>query len=75
MPKTFSPKPVMISTSEAAAMFSVASGTLCNWRSQRKKGPRWFRVGRKILYKVEDLENFFTSEPCLTLDSLPENQQ
>ena len=71
MPKPFSPKPVMISTSEAAAMFSVAGGTLQNWRSQ-KKGPRYFRCSRKILYRVEDLEDFFTSTPVLTIDSLPE---
>ena len=73
--KTITQKPIMISTGEAAAMFSVASGTLQNWRSQ-KRGPKFFRVnrGRKILYKVEDLEDFFTSEPVLTLDSLPESR-
>ncbi len=73
MPKPFSPKPVMISTSEAAAMFSVASGTLCNWRS-KLQGPRFYRINRKILYKVEDLEDFFTSTPVLTIDSLPERR-
>jgi len=71
MPKTFSPRPVMVSTGEAAAMFSVAGGTLQNWRSQ-KKGPKFFKVNRKILYRVEDLEKFFTSTPVLTFDNLSE---
>lgn len=75
MAKNFSPKPVMVSTREAAAMYSVASGTLQNWRSSRKTGPRWFCIGRKILYKVSDLEDFFTANPVLTMDSLPENRQ
>ncbi len=74
MSKTTSQKPMMISTQEAAAMFSIASGTLQNWRSLAK-GPRFFRVNRKILYKMEDLEDFFTANPVLTVDSLPEDRQ
>ena len=71
MSKASTQKAVMVSTGEAAAMFSVAGGTLQNWRSQ-KKGPKFFRVRRKVLYRVDDLEDFFTSTPVLTLDSLPE---
>lgn len=71
MPKPFSPKPVMISTSEAAAMFSVASGTLQNLRS-KKRGCRYYKVGRAVRYKISDLEEFFSQNPVLTIDSFPE---
>lgn len=64
----------MVTTQEAAHLFSVSSGTLQNWRSL-KHGPKFFRTGRKVLYRVEDLENFFTSNPVLTIDSLPEVQR
>ncbi len=60
----------MVDRREAGEMFSVASGTLANWLSQ-KRGPRAYKVGRKVLYRVDDLENFFTSTPILTTDSLP----
>lgn len=63
----------MVSTIEAAEIFSTSPGTLQNWRSL-KRGPRFFRVGRKCLYKLADLEEFFTKEPVLTVDSLPEAQ-
>lgn len=59
----------MVSTQEAALLFSVSPGTLQNWRSL-KRGPRFFRVNRKILYYVNDLEAFFTQCPILTTDSI-----
>jgi len=63
------PKKKMLSPSLAAELYSVSPGTLSNWRSQ-KKGPRFFRVGAKILYLVTDLDSFFTSEPVVTCDSI-----
>ena len=71
--KVFSAR--MVSTIEAAELFSVSTGTLQNWRSLKNRGPRYFKVGRKILYKLSDLEEFFTANPVLTLDSLPEGQR
>jgi hypothetical protein len=64
----------MLSPNQAGEMFSVSPGTLANWRSL-KKGPRFYKVNRKILYKLEDLEDFFTSNPILTDASLPEGKQ
>jgi len=43
-------------------------GTLRNWRSQCK-GPRFFRVGRKVIYRPQDIEDFLFSHPILTQDS------
>jgi hypothetical protein len=48
---------------------SISEGTLANWRWQ-KKGPRYYRVGRKIIYKVADIEAWLFSRPVLTIDSL-----
>jgi len=62
-------KKMMVCPEEAAALFSISRGTLANWRTA-KKGPRFYRVSRKILYKIEDLEEFFTSTPVLTIDSI-----
>ena len=67
------PKKKMVSPNEAALIFSVSPGTLGNWRSA-KRGPKFFKVGHKVLYQLDDLENFFTSTPVLTTDSLPEGQ-
>jgi hypothetical protein len=52
----------MVSPNEAANLFSISPGTLGNWRSA-KRGPRFFKVGSKVLYRVEDLEKYFTSNP------------
>lgn len=43
-------------------------GTLRNWRSQGK-GPRYFRVGRKVIYRPQDIEMFLFSHPVLTNDA------
>lgn len=68
MQKDF-PKKMMVSPNEAARIFSVSPGTLGNWRSA-KRGPKFFKIGAKVLYRVDDLETFFTSTPVLTVDSL-----
>ena len=62
-------QPRMVSTIKAAELFSTSPGTLQNWRSL-KKGPKFFRVNRKILYALDDLEGYFTREPVLTSDSI-----
>lgn len=45
-------------------------GTLANLRS-RKQGPKFFKVGRKVVYLLGDIEKWLTSQPVLTKDSLP----
>ncbi|MCX5914215.1 MAG: DNA-binding protein [Deltaproteobacteria bacterium] len=59
----------MVSRKEAAAMYSMAPGTLANWLSQRC-GPRAFKVRGRVLYRLEDLEVFFCAHPILTTDSV-----
>ena len=59
----------MLGPLEVKDRYSVPVGTLANWR-WAKKGPRYFKVNRKILYRLEDLEDFFTANPVLTIDSI-----
>jgi hypothetical protein len=54
-------------TPTIAKMFGVAVGTLQNLRSQGR-GPRYYRVGRKILYRIEDVKAWVFSNPQMTLD-------
>ena len=62
----------MIGPREVESLYSIPVGSLANLRSLRK-GPKFYKVNRKVLYKLEDLEEFFTSNPVLTTDS-PEIQ-
>jgi len=59
----------MVSPNEAAIIFSISPGTLGNWRSA-KRGPKYFKVGHKVLYNLADLEAYFTAQPVLTVDSI-----
>jgi hypothetical protein len=55
--------------SEAATFAKADEGHLANLRSQ-KRGCRFFKLGRKVLYDKQDFENWVRSSPVLTIDSL-----
>ena len=63
--KILSPKDVV----ENYPALTTSEGTLANWRTQ-KRGPRYFRVSRKIVYRASDIEDFLFRNPVLTLDSM-----
>lgn len=42
---------------KAAAYLNVAPKTLANWRSMGK-GPKFCRLGRRVVYRVDDLRQF-----------------
>ena len=46
-----------------------SEGVLANWRN-KKVGPRYFKVGRKVVYRPEDIEAFLFRNPVLTIDSV-----
>lgn len=48
---------------------TTSEGTLGNWRNQ-KRGPKFYKVSRKIIYRPEDIENFLFQNPVLTIDSV-----
>jgi len=59
----------MLSETEVAERHEIAQSTLRSWRTQRK-GPRYYKVGRTVRYRIEDLDAFFAGVPVETMDSL-----
>jgi hypothetical protein len=51
-----------------AKIYEISAGTLANLRWMGK-GPKYFKVGRKVLYRFEDFENWLFSNPVMTLDA------
>ena len=45
----------LLTTNEAAQRVNVPAATLRWWRHQ-SRGPRSFRLGRRVMYKVADLD-------------------
>jgi hypothetical protein len=45
---------------EAAALLAVSPSTLRAWRSQ-SRGPRFSRLGRRVVYRLRDLEGFLSA--------------
>jgi len=43
---------------EAAKILGIAVQTLRNWRHQGDVGPVYRKVGRRVIYMIEDLEKF-----------------
>ena len=58
----FSTKAVM-QTDEAAHYLGLAAQTLCKWRCSGG-GPRFIRLGRKVVYRIKDLDAFLESRVC-----------
>lgn len=56
---------------EASFLCGTTPGTLANMRS-RKVGPRYHKLGKKIIYLRKDLEAWVRQEPINTLDSIRE---
>mgnify|MGYP002399188997 CR=1 FL=1 len=48
---------------------TASEGTLANWRCQ-KRGPRYYKVSRGVLYDPDDIEAVLYRNPVLTLDSV-----
>ena len=44
-------------------------GTLANLRCQ-KRGIRYYKMGRKVVYRPEDIEAFLFQNPVQTIDSI-----
>jgi hypothetical protein len=56
---------------EVEILYPVTAGTLANLRTDKRgpRGPLFHRVGRKVIYKVEDIEAWLFSNPVQTADS------
>lgn len=61
-------KPIFIAATRVEEFFpGLNPKTLANLRSQGR-GPRFFKVGRKVFYRLEDLEAWLTRQPVRTAD-------
>ena len=54
---------------EVSEMYGLSVGTLANMRTA-KKGPKYYKFGRKVLYDLAEFEAFIKSHPVLTIDDL-----
>lgn len=59
-----------LDTPEAAEFLRLSPGTLEVWRC-KGRGPRFRKLGRKVFYTKEDLEEFINSYVVEISDSLP----
>ncbi len=48
----------MLDTKSAAAYLNVSPGTLTNWRSSRMRRVPYVKIGRRVLYKKSDLDQY-----------------
>jgi len=55
-------------TQEAAAYLGVRPNTLEVWRS-KNKGPRYYKLGTRVIYDRDDLEAFLASRSIDTMES------
>jgi hypothetical protein len=60
-----------LTAEDLAAEYRLSAGHLANLRC-KGLGPSFYRVGRKILYDVVEVDRWIRSQPVLTKDSLPE---
>jgi excisionase family DNA binding protein len=54
------PRPDLLTITEAAALLRAPVATLRYWR-HLGTGPRSFRLGRRVLYRRDDLNNWIQS--------------
>ncbi|HJA75976.1 MAG TPA: DNA-binding protein [Candidatus Desulfovibrio gallistercoris] len=52
-------------------MYGVKTCTLARWRC-KKVGPRYAKLGSRVMYDIEDLEDWFASRCVHTRDSAPQ---
>jgi len=58
-----------MNTDEAAEFLGIKANTLEVWRT-KKKGPQYSKIGRRVLYDINDLEAYFTANRVHTCDSI-----
>ena len=63
-----------LNTEEAAAYLDIRPNTLEVWRCKHK-GPRYSKIGTRVLYDVNDLESFFTARAVETMESAPKGRR
>lgn len=57
-----------LNTQEAATYLGIQPNTLEVWRCKHK-GPRYAKIGSRVLYDPDDLEAFFAARSVTTRDT------
>lgn len=61
-PATLGYRPnMLLTTEEAAAYIGLSARTLSTWRSTGRHGLRYIKVGSRVRYRVEDLDEWLAS--------------
>ncbi|MEI8296227.1 MAG: helix-turn-helix domain-containing protein [Alphaproteobacteria bacterium] len=50
-------QPNLLTPDALAARWNITNGTLSQWR-WNGKGPQFLKIGRRVLYRIEDVEAF-----------------
>lgn len=58
----------MLNTPEAAKKLRLSPGTLEVWR-HLGKGPKYRKIGRKVYYTTQDIQDFIDHSEIKTIDS------
>jgi excisionase family DNA binding protein len=61
VPHHTGPQPELLTISEAAELLRAPVATLRYWR-HRNTGPRSFRLGRRVLYRRDDLHAWIDAQ-------------
>lgn len=64
----------LLNTVEAALFLRLRPGTLEVWRCHGK-GPRYSKIGRRVMYEKNDLQLFVESGKVETIDSYDDHHR
>ena len=53
---------------KAYPALTTSVGTLANWRS-KKRGPKFYKLAMRVVYRPQDIEAYLFRNPVLTIDS------
>ncbi len=59
---------ITITPDQAAERYGINRGTLANMRN-KKQGPPYLKIGRKVLYRVDEFEKWLFSAPVRTTEN------
>jgi len=66
--------PRCLTPQQLQEVYGIPVGTLANNR-YFGRGCKYHKVGRRVLYFVEDVEAWIRQNPVLTIDSLPDKKK
>jgi len=62
-------KRIALSEKDVAMLYGIPVTTLRTWR-WANKGPKYYKCGKSVKYRREDVESFVFSTPVLTADAI-----